>query len=445
MSSVLPELARLSAERMLNGMTEGLVVALGVWALLRIVGRRNASTRFAVWFVALLAIAALPWLGSLRASSGSVGEGHSAITMPGSWALNLFLAWAVVASLALLRVGVGLWQLRKLRAGSKPADLASLDAAARNTLEEFQRTRRVTLAVSDELRVPTAIGFFKPMVVLPAWAVRELSAEELNSILIHELAHLRRRDDWTNLAQKLLHAILFFHPAVWWVERQLSLEREMACDDVVLSRTRNPRAYAECLVSVAEKSFVRRGLALAQAAVSQVRQTSMRVLQILDRDRPGAIRVWKPAVGLVGVVSIASVIGLGRAPQLVAFRDSVPAVSMASAVVPPAIAMNSVSKTTALSPAKRTRPAPQPKPVVARNTPQPAGEWQAFETSFVEEAEGKAGPRPSNAGVQTVFVVMQTRQWDGSGSGMWSISVWRLTVLKANQVPVAVNVPAKSI
>ena len=97
---------------------------------------------------------------------------------------------------------------------------------------------------------------------------------ELNSILIHELAHLERRDDWTNLAQKVLRALLFFHPAVWWVERQLSLEREMACDDVVLSRTANPRAYAECLVTVAERSLMRRGLALAQAAVSKMRQTT---------------------------------------------------------------------------------------------------------------------------------------------------------------------------
>ena len=249
MTSVLPELARLSAERMLNGMAEGLVIAFVAWALLRVMGRRNASTRFAVWFAALLAIAALPWVGSLSSSSVSVGEGHSAITMPGSWAVTFFLAWAVIAGLALLRVAVGLWQLRKLRADSTAVDLAGLDPAARNTLEEFQQTRAVALAVSDKLRVPTAMGFFKPMVVLPAWAVRELSAEELNSILIHELAHLRRRDDWTNLAQKLLHAILFFHPAVWWVERQLSLEREMACDDVVLARTRNPQAYAECLVS----------------------------------------------------------------------------------------------------------------------------------------------------------------------------------------------------
>ena len=96
--------------------------------------------------------------------------------------------------------------------------------------------------------------------------VKELSTAELNSILIHELAHLRRWDDWTNLGQQILKALLFFHPAVWWIESKLALEREMACDDAVLAKTANPRGYAQCLISVAEKSFARRGLALAQAA-----------------------------------------------------------------------------------------------------------------------------------------------------------------------------------
>ncbi len=162
-------------------------------------------------------------------------------------------------------------------------------------MEEFDSPRAVTLCVSDQLRVPTAIGFIKPLVVIPAWTMRELSPAELNTILLHELAHLRRWDDWTNLVQKILGALLFFHPAVWWIEKKLALEREMACDDMVLAKTASPRAYAECLVSLAEKSFLRRGLALAQAAVDRMRHVSLRVTQILDEKRPGATRVWRPA------------------------------------------------------------------------------------------------------------------------------------------------------
>ena len=190
------------------------------------------------------------------------------------------------------------------------------------------------------MQVPAAIGFFQPLIVLPAWSMRELSAEELNSILIHELAHLRRWDDWTNLAQKVLRALFFFHPAIWWVESQVSLEREMACDDIVLSKSVSPRSYAECLVSVAEKSIMRRGLAMAQAAVSRMRDTTKRVTQILDRNRPVATGVGKPALGLVTVFSAVCLVVASRAPEIIAFQDALPNVASApvAAVSMPVIA-----------------------------------------------------------------------------------------------------------
>jgi beta-lactamase regulating signal transducer with metallopeptidase domain len=442
MTFMLPELARWSAERMLNAMAEGLVLALLAWVLLRVMGRRNASTRFAVWFAALIAIAALPWLGSITpARSSGAAVSHFALTIPGSWAIDILTVWAVLAGFGLVRVGIGLWHLRRVRASSVDVNLATLDPISQRTLQEFQATRPVTLAVSGELRVPTAIGFFKPMVVLPAWALRELSAEELNSILIHELAHLRRRDDWTNLAQKVLQALLFFHPAVWWVERQLSLEREMACDDVVLSHTQNPRAYAECLVSVAEKSFVRRGLALAQAAVSRMRQTTLRVSQILDRDRPGAVRIWKPAVGMVAMTLLASVVGLERVPQLVTFSDGTAPVAMASVTAPvvsPAVS-SAPAKPVA---AKKAKPV-APKSILARSTPQVALEWQPFPVNFVGSQMGVQFTQARMTDAQTVMVVTQTQQWDPQGQYM--VSTWRVTVLKVNQVPRILTAPAKAI
>ena len=328
----LNALARMSAESMLNCMLEGIAIGLFAWMLLKVVGRRNSSTRFAVWFFALLAIAALPILG-VAASSARAGSAGSAITVPGSWALVIFSVWALIAGVALLRVGIGLWQLRKLRRSCSVIDTATLDPVLSATLQAFQPIRRVALCQSDRLRVPTAIGFLKPVVVIPTWALHELSTAELNSILIHELAHLRRWDDWTNLAQQVLKALLFFHPAVWWIENKLALEREMACDDAVLAETANPKGYAKCLISVAEKSFMRRGLALAQAAVNRVRQTSLRVSQILDVNRSSATHVWKPALYSVAAFFIACLLSLSHAPELVAFKDQTPD-KMASATTP---------------------------------------------------------------------------------------------------------------
>jgi beta-lactamase regulating signal transducer with metallopeptidase domain len=387
----LAELSRISAGTLLNCILEGIAIGLFAWITLQLIGRRNSSTRFAVWFSALLAIAALPIL-DVAASSARAGNAGSAITIPSSWALDIFFVWAMVAALALFRVGVGLWQLRKLRASCAPIDPATLDPSLRETLHAFQTIRPVTLCESRRVQVPTAIGFLKPLVVIPVWAMQELSTTEMNSILIHELAHLRRWDDWTNLTQQVLKALLFFHPAVWWIESKLALEREMACDDAVLDKIANPRGYAQCLVSIAEKSFMRRGLALAQAAVNRVRQTSLRVSQILDANRPGATRVWKPAVySLAAFVGVCA-ISLSRAPELVAFED--PTMQIARAT--PAMSTSSARPYDAVTTMASYRPSSsssekvlQPRVSVSSPTPLLASNRIRERSTFASDGIGK--------------------------------------------------------
>jgi beta-lactamase regulating signal transducer with metallopeptidase domain len=458
----LDQLARISAERMLNCLLEGIVIGLFAWLLLRVVGRRNSSTRFAVWFSALLSIAALPILGvaTSGARSGSVA---SAITVPGSWALDIFLVWAAIAGVALLRVAMGVLQLRKLRATCVSVDLANLDPLPRATLQQFQAIRAVELCQSDRVRVPAAIGFLKPAVVIPSWALQELSAEELNSILIHELAHLRRRDDWTNLAQQVLKAILFFHPAVWWIENKLALEREMACDDAVLAQTANPRRYAQCLVSMAEKSFLRRGLAMAQAIVDRMQSTSLRVSQILDVNRSRATRVWKPALYSVGAFSVVCLVSLSQAPELVAFEDPMPHVAAVSA--PPAPQAFGSSRDVNFV-AKQPQPTITPvvfhpgspaaldraaKPATHRATRRRQDSARVVKTGFVPraaEGQGKIRStllihRPPAA--HAVFVVMQGTQFEQEGPMVWTLSVWHVTVLDSRGNPVEPIIPAQQI
>ncbi len=302
---VFQSFARIAIGRFLNSLPEGLLMALFAASMLRILPRQNSGTRFAVWFVALLAVAALPFMGGISGGHSVLAAGvHPVITVPGSWGLFLFLSWAVVTSIAILRLAIGLWRLRALRRSCVPIDGSQLDAAIRTTLADFSSSRSVTLATSERMNVPAAIGFFKPMIVIPAWALRELTPAELNIILLHEFAHVRRGDAWTNLFQKIVRAIFLFHPAILWIESRLSLEREMACDDQVLAETANPRGYAKCLIALLEKSAARRGWAMAQAAVHRAREASLRLAQILDASRPDTKHVWKPALGLVGVFAL---------------------------------------------------------------------------------------------------------------------------------------------
>jgi BlaR1 peptidase M56 len=189
-----------------------------------------------------------------------------------------------------------------------PFEVGGLSSAAQARIVEVSRRRGVSILVSPEVQVPTAMGFFHPAIVIPAWLAEESGATEFECVLLHEIAHLEHWDDWSNLVQKLIKAVLFFHPAVWWIELKLSLDREMACDDAVLAQTPNPRIYAECLARVAEKRFLRRQIALAQAAVDRMKQLSSRVARILGSDGNHSTRLWKPAIPMVlGVAAICGV------------------------------------------------------------------------------------------------------------------------------------------
>src|SRR5262249_46472234 len=159
----------------------------------------------------------------------------------------------------------------------------------------------------------------------------------LKYVLMHQLAHLRRWDDWTNLIQKVVRALLFFHPAVWWIERKLALDREMACDDVVLAESPSARDYAECLANVAEKGFMRRQLAMAQAAVHRMKHLTLRVARILDDRAPKTTRLWKPAGPLVTAAVGLCAFWTSQAPPLVSIVDS-PAIQAESSIAPNVVA-----------------------------------------------------------------------------------------------------------
>jgi beta-lactamase regulating signal transducer with metallopeptidase domain len=310
------------AERALNSIPAGLMIATLAWIGLRAFEKQDSGIRFAVWFLALVGIAAVPFVPSFGGSGGVSGALHARVTLPAAWADAIFGLWIAVVALVALRLIVGIWKLWDLQRESAPVAFSDLPFEAQQSIAEFRASRPVEVCTSTRVRVPTAVGFFKPTVLLPEWALTDLSEQDLTAVLLHELAHLQRRDDWTNLAQKLLGAIFFFHPAVWWVERRLALEREMACDELVLAKTGNRRAYAECLVSLAEKSFARQGIALAQSLIGHAKSTALRLARILDPSRAATPRPYMPALALVSAALVLCVAVAPGAPRLIAFQDN---------------------------------------------------------------------------------------------------------------------------
>ncbi len=425
----LHTLAQVFTERLLNSAAEGMIVAGVAGLLLRLAGRQSASTRFAIWFSTLLAIVALPFFSGFAHSPVSAAHLQGGITLSSSWAFYLFAAWACIAGLLLIRLCVGLWRLRQFRDHCSDVNLAGLNPAAAEVLRDFGARNRVKLCVSSEVAAPSVIGFLRPAIIFPCWLLPQLSPEELKVILPHELAHLRRGDPWTNLAQKIVTALFFFHPAVWWIDNRLTLEREMACDDVVLAQSANPKAYASFLISFAEKLQNARGLQLAQALVTRMHQMSLRVAQILDAERPRHSGFWKPVLRLSTVLLLLVVGTAPFVPQFVAVRNQPQPQSQqdqtakeeAQSVSPTENANSTIAAPVVLSPtfAKKIRAIP------AVFTPRAAAIplRRARVPGKALTMRAKAVPAKPPVPEETFFIV-QTTQYDSSGPRVWTLCIW---------------------
>jgi len=446
--------AQYSSLRILDSLIEGSLIGIFAAVLLRGARRQSAGTRFAIWFSALVAIALLPCLGaSLSSRMGIPGSlaGHPAITVPDSWALYLFVAWAALAGWFLVGIGKAVWHLHVLRKNCVPVDCANTQALFRDAVERSGIRRRVCVRTSNQVRVPTAIGLLKPAIVFPRWVIDELSADELRQVMLHELAHLRRWDDWTNLAQQFVKALFFFHPAVWWIEKKVALEREMACDDAVLAETENPRAYAECLTHLAERSFIQRSVALAQAAIGRIRQTSARVAEILDVNRPKANpRSWKPAVSLVAGFAVACAVGASQAPRMIAFQEPS---SAPSAKAPASTELaSSVIKPNASASVGMASISPQPLPVIPAKlkiSPTHRNPMIRQNKTALRYAASKSNAPPIHLAssntvalpyTETVYLVVQDQGQNQQG---YQIQMWRVTLLRYVDHPAITKAPKK--
>src|SRR6185295_14003751 len=110
--------------------------------------------------------------------------------------------------------------------------------------------RHVAIVQSAAVAVPTLIGWLKPVVLLPASALSGLSPEQLQAILAHELAHVRRHDYLVNLLQSMVETLLFYHPAAWWVSARVRAEREHCCDDLAVDVCGDRDSYATALAEL---------------------------------------------------------------------------------------------------------------------------------------------------------------------------------------------------
>lgn len=187
---------------------------------------------------------------SSNASAGSVDIVFAGRT----WSQWLTLAWLVGICLASLRLGVaglGIWRIHsRLVPATEAMTLLMHDLARRLDLMAPPR-----IAFSPDVPEPLVLLWLRPVILWPASWAAGVSPTVLEAVLAHELAHIRRHDLWVNLGQRLVETVFFFHPCVWWVSKQIRIERELCCDALAVQVTGQPLEYAQALEMVAQRRW----------------------------------------------------------------------------------------------------------------------------------------------------------------------------------------------
>ena len=232
--------------------------------------------------------------------SSSVLHAPYTLSALAHWQPLLLGGWAIGAGLLALRLLIGGGMAWRMRLGRRPLDREWADRARRLAMR--LGLRRAAVFVSARVRQALVAGVWRPMVLLPAAWLAEMPPEMLEGVLAHELAHLRRLDLWAILLQRLVETFLFYHPAVWWLSRRLSREREMCCDEMAVAATRDRLAFTDALQWAAQRPAADRGLVLGAAWKGNQTMVIERIRRLLGADVPREKFSWWP-LGLAALVA----------------------------------------------------------------------------------------------------------------------------------------------
>lgn len=235
--------------------------------------------------------------GSYQPLGGAGGFAAPGSQTLRSWVPYAALAWIVIATVLSLRLLGGMVMAHRLGRGGTP--LPALEGRFRTLTNKLGLKRSVRLLASARVDVPTAVGWLRPVVLLPISAITGLSPAQLDLILAHELSHVKRHDYLVNVLLGATQSLLFFHPLTWWLANSLQVEREHACDDLALTATGAPPL--ELAESLARLETQRKAQVPMLAATSNL---TPRIRRLLGAARPARVRapVALPALALAPLI-----------------------------------------------------------------------------------------------------------------------------------------------
>jgi beta-lactamase regulating signal transducer with metallopeptidase domain/WD40 repeat protein len=221
------------------------------------------------------------------------------------WLVWIVVAWGLGVVLCSARPLLGWRTLRRLRRVGSSAVPNEVLAAMQRVSERLGMRRSVRIFQSTLAQVPVVVGYLRPIILLPVSLVTSVPASQLEAILAHELAHVRRHDFVVNLLQTLVETVFFYHPGVWWLSRQIRVEREHCCDDIVVAVLDDRIEYGRALVAMEQLRGKNSVLALGAADGSLL--SRVRRIIGLKSDRSGS-SPW--SVLALAVCSIAMICGM---------------------------------------------------------------------------------------------------------------------------------------
>lgn len=271
----------LLATALLHFLWQGLLLGAAYWAVRPWLRSRSASVRYGIEFAWLLTapvivLGTMAWL--VAGSSGFSGPVAAVDNWLPPWALVVTGAWAAGASIFAVRTGLGFWRLLALRATGLP--LRELAEPVDRLRERLGVRRRVVVVESPAVETPMVTGVVRPMILLPLGLATRMPVAWVESLLAHELAHVRRHDVLLGIVQRVVEILLFFHPVVWWISAELRQTREQACDDLVVDALHAPLDYARALAELAATPQPVPALAMA----ARQGQLMSRIRHIVSRE-----------------------------------------------------------------------------------------------------------------------------------------------------------------
>ena len=308
--------------------------------------RSRAAVRHVAWTVALvlcaglLASPLLPSASSRFAPSVTLAgpvEPHAGpaplVVLPAAVSeVFWWFGWAwALGSAAWLAAGArDVWRVLRLKRQTLP--LSAREAARFGGVQAAWASSRCSrLAWCEGLDSPALLGFFGPVIALPRSQMSALTDEQSQLVVLHELAHVRRRDDWWALAERVVLALTWVNPVMHWMARELSLSREMACDEWVVRQTASPVAYARCLADVAGSRTRVRRLRLAAGIIGRAGTLRRRIVGVLALDgrpsaRAAAFAAWMTPVAVcviaAGLLQLPPAFGVASAPDAAVFAPA---------------------------------------------------------------------------------------------------------------------------